>query len=238
MGNELDLSLYPRLTIVELRRYAMKPGRRDDLITLFAAEFIETQERCGAVPIGHFRDDDDPNAFIWFRGYANMEARLAALEAFYLHSPAWSTHRDAANSTIEDSDNVLLLRPARLHSGFALDGLRRDALVSSERAVAATIVMLGSSANESILDGFERTILPALEVCAQRVAYFVTEETPNNFPRHPVRDEERAFVAAGCCANPAALEAWSAAFDSWNANGLALSLEHLRLRPAARSLFC
>jgi len=237
MGNELDLSLQSDLTVVELRRYALKPGRRDDLIALFEREFIEAQERCGAFPIGHYRDRDNPNAFIWFRGYANMAARLAALEAFYLRSPVWAMHRDAANSTLEDSDNVLLLRPAGAHSGFALNGLRRDGPADSNRVVATTIVMLGSSANESMLDGFERTILPALEACAQRVAYFVTEETPNNFPRHPVREEERAFVATGACASHAAFEAWSGAFDDWNANGLALSLEHLQLRPAARSLF-
>jgi hypothetical protein len=237
MGNELDLSLQSNLTVVELRRYAMKPGRRDELIALFENEFVETQERCGAFPIGHFRDNDDPNVFIWFRGYANMHARLAALEAFYLRSPAWLTHRDAANSTIEDSDNVLLLRPARADSGFRLNGLRRNASRASGRIVATTIVMLGSSANESMLDGFERTILPALASCARRVAYFVTEETPNNFPRHPVREEERAFVAAGVCTSAAEFDTWTDAFDEWNANGLALSLEHLQLRPAARSLY-
>lgn len=236
MGNELDLSLHARLTTVELRRYAMKPGRRDELIALFEREFIETQKECGALPIGHFRDQDDPNAFIWFRGYANMETRLAALEAFYLRSPAWAANRDAANSTLEDSDNVLLLRPARFRSGFRLDGLRRGAS-APRRVVAATIVMLGSSANESTLGGFERRILPALETCAQRVAYFVSEETPNNFPRLPVREEERAFVAVGRCSDLAALEAWSGAFDGWNADGLALSLEHLQLGPAARSLY-
>lgn len=237
MGNELDLPLHARLTTVELRRYAMKPGRRDDLIALFEREFIETQEECGALPIGHFRDEDDPNAFVWFRGYADMNARLAALEAFYLRSPAWAAHRDAANSTLEDSDNVLLLSPARSHSGFRVDGLRRGTSAASQSIVAATIVMLGASANESMLDGFERTVLPALEACAQRVAYFVTQETPNNFPRHPVREDERAFVAVGCCQNRAAFEAWSGAFDGWNANGLALSVEHLQLRPAVRSLY-
>lgn len=237
MGNELDLSLHARLKTVELRRYAMKPGRRDDLIELFEREFIETQEECGALPIGHFRDEDDPNAFIWFRGYANMETRLAALQAFYLRSPAWAAHRDAANTTLEDSDNVLLLRPARSHSGFRLDGLRRDATAAPRRVVAATIVMLGSSANESMLGSFERALLPALEACAQRIAYFVTEETPNNFPRLPVREEDRAFVAVGRCGNLAAFEAWSSVFDGWNATGLALSLEHLQLDPAARSLY-
>ncbi len=38
----------------------MRPGRRDELIDLFEREFIETQEACGMVPIGHYRDLHDP----------------------------------------------------------------------------------------------------------------------------------------------------------------------------------
>ncbi len=114
------------LSVVELRRYALHPGGRDVLIPLFEREFIESQERCGMVPIGHYRDLDDPNSFVWFRGFADMETRRRALEAFYT-SPSWMDHRDAANATMIDSDNVLLLRPARPESGFETDGLFRRA---------------------------------------------------------------------------------------------------------------
>src|ERR1700736_2767480 len=129
--------------VVELRRYAMQPGKRDTLIALFEREFIETQERSGMVPVGHYRDLDDADAYIWFRGYARYEARRAALERFY-GSPAWLAHRDAANATLRDTDNVLLLRSARPQSGFQLGGLSRPdgtANAAGSSFVAVSIVM-------------------------------------------------------------------------------------------------
>ncbi len=68
--------------VVELRRYALHPGGRDALIRLFESAFIESQERCGVVPIGHYRDLDDPDSFVWFRGFADMETRRGALEGW------------------------------------------------------------------------------------------------------------------------------------------------------------
>ncbi len=73
--------------VVELRRYAMQPGRRDDLMTLFEREFIESQEACGMVPVGQYRDLDDAESFVWFREFADMSGRREALSAFYLESP-------------------------------------------------------------------------------------------------------------------------------------------------------
>ena len=34
----------------------MRPGRRDDLEALLEREFIESQEACGMVPLGQYRD--------------------------------------------------------------------------------------------------------------------------------------------------------------------------------------
>ena len=191
------------MNVVELRRYALKPGRRDDLIALFEREFVEPQERCGITLLGHYRDHDDPNAFVWFRGFETMEARREALEAFYVHSPAWLQHRDAANDTMLDSDNVLLLRPARPDSGFDRTSMRQP-----DRAAAVSIFMLERPADVRYIETFERTMLPQLQAVAANVRYFVTESAPNTFPRLPVREGEWAFVAAGICEDLAAVDAW------------------------------
>lgn len=61
--------------VVELRRYALHPGRRDDLITLFDREFLEGQEVTGMTVIAQFRDLGDPDTFVWLRGFPDMEAR-------------------------------------------------------------------------------------------------------------------------------------------------------------------
>jgi hypothetical protein len=104
--------------LVELRRYRLHPGTREKLITLFDQEFVESQEDEGMRVIGQFRDLDDPDCFVWLRGFADMKARQRALSAFYT-GPVWTAHRDAANGTMINSDNILLLRASAPGRGFA-----------------------------------------------------------------------------------------------------------------------
>src|SRR5258705_1797913 len=106
--------------VVELRQYTLVPGARETLIELFEREFTETQEATGMTVIGQFRDLNNPDRFVWLRGFSDMDARAAQLQTFY-SGPVWKTHRDAANATMIDSDNVLLLRPASPTSGFQLE---------------------------------------------------------------------------------------------------------------------
>ena len=103
----MDAVRYP---VVELRQYTLRPGQRDVLVELFDREFVESQEAAGMAVIGQFRDLDDPDRFVWLRGFASMPARAAALARFY-GGPAWTAHAARANATMIDSDNVLLLRP-------------------------------------------------------------------------------------------------------------------------------
>ena len=98
--------------VIELRQYELHQGRRDELIDLFDGHLLEPQEACGMRILGQFRDLDRPDFFVWLRGFADMSGRTSALGAFY-HGPVWAKHRAAANATMIDSDNVLLLRPAR-----------------------------------------------------------------------------------------------------------------------------
>jgi len=99
--------------VVELRQYLLKPGRTDDLIEVFDRELVETQEACGMVVIGQFRDLDRPDWFVWLRGFADMESRRQALTDFY-DGPVWKEHGPAAVDTMIDSDDVLLLEPSVL----------------------------------------------------------------------------------------------------------------------------
>jgi NIPSNAP protein len=101
------------IRVVELRQYLLKPGRTDDLIEVFDRELVETQEACGMRVIGQFRDLDRPDWFVWLRGFADMESRRQALTEFY-DGPVWKEHGPAANDTMVDSDDVLLLEPVTL----------------------------------------------------------------------------------------------------------------------------
>ncbi|MCE7009714.1 NIPSNAP family protein [Kibdelosporangium philippinense] len=97
--------------IVELRQYTLKPGARDTLVDIFEKHFIHTQQAVGITLIGLFYDLDNPDKFVWLRGFEDMEQRRNALIAFYEQGEAWRTHGRAANATMIDSDDVLLLEP-------------------------------------------------------------------------------------------------------------------------------
>ncbi|MBU6299504.1 MAG: NIPSNAP family protein [Alphaproteobacteria bacterium] len=187
----------PCCSVVELRQYTVHPGTRDTLIELFDREFVESQEAVGCQVIGQFRDLDDPDRFVWLRGFADMAARRQALGAFY-GGPVWKAHRETANATMIDSDNVLLLRPARITSGFNLTGVARPPLGATtipEGILEATICSLADPADESFAAVFERDVVPALQaVGAPVLAYFVTEAAVNDFPALPVREGENVFV--------------------------------------------
>src|SRR5260221_4525993 len=104
--------------IVELRQYTLHAGQLDRLIDLFEHEFIESQEALGISVIGQFRDRDDPNRFVWLRGFPSMAARGEALGAFY-GGAGWDAHRAAGDATMRDSPHGLLLHPPPPGAGFA-----------------------------------------------------------------------------------------------------------------------
>jgi hypothetical protein len=182
--------------IVELRQYTLHAGKRDTLIDIFDREFVETQEAVGIQVIGQFHNLDDADQFVWLRGFNDMEARAESLNAFY-SGPVWKAHRDAANATMIDSDNVLLLRLAHPSSGFSLNG-NRSALGSHAKQdgfIAGTIYYLDAPADLKFINYFEDTIKPTLtDAGASILAYFVSEDSPNTFPRLPVREGENVFV--------------------------------------------
>jgi quinol monooxygenase YgiN len=184
-------------TVVELRRYTLHAGACETLIELFDRELVETQEAAGIRVIGQFRDLDDPDAFVWLRGFKDMPARATALQAFY-GGPVWREHRDAANATMIDSDDVLLLRPAKPKSALALDRLRRpprSARTAPPGMIAATICSLSRAQATTFPKFFERELEPSLRRAgADIVAAYSTEHSPNNFPALPIREGEEVFV--------------------------------------------
>src|SRR3546814_20397707 len=97
--------------LVELRQYTRFGCQRYTLVDLFERAFVETQEAAGIQVFGRYIDLDDPDRFVWMRGFSDLETRGRALSDFY-GGPAWAAHREAANATMIESDNVLLLPPS------------------------------------------------------------------------------------------------------------------------------
>jgi hypothetical protein len=178
--------------VVELRQYTLHAQRRDALIDLFEREFVETQEAQGMSVMGQFRDLDDPDRFVWLRGFADMASRARGLQGFY-GGPVWAAHRDAANATMIDSDDVLLLRPAWHGAGLAHDPARRAGRAGG--MVDITVFSLNDAASPALLDVCRERMTAALQrEGALAQGWYVTEGSPNNFPRLPVREGEHVLV--------------------------------------------
>jgi hypothetical protein len=234
--------------IVELRHYTLHPGKRDVLIDLFDREFIETQEAVGIKVIGQFRNVDGPDRFVWLRGFGDMTSRAKALQDFY-GGPVWKAHREAANPTMIDSDNVLLLRPALPTSGFSLENMKRPPVGTDKvptSLVVTTIYYFEAPVTADFIDFFERTLKPAATSSGASIsAYFVTENSENTFPALPVREGENVFAWFSTFQDSVAYENYVAALsrsERWRgevSKGLARYLkrapEVLKLSPTARS---
>lgn len=177
-----------RPAVIELRQYTLRPGRRDELIELFDREFVETQEETGMVVLGQFRDLDDPDRFVWLRGFRDMAVRHRALTAFY-DGPVWAEHGPQANDTMIDSDDVLLLRPLSAENGLTVSPAERPqaGAPAPTRFVCATVWFFPPESPDGVAlirDG----LLPVLqETGPAPLAVLTTETAHNTFTRLPVR---------------------------------------------------
>jgi hypothetical protein len=213
------------------------------LIELFERRFIEPQNAVGAHVIGTFRDLDDPDRFVWIRGFKDMSDRQAALEAFY-KDPIWLANRAAAAGTMVDTDNVLLLRPAAAGQGITPPAVRR---ADARSVIVATIYYLGGVDSLAFSHFFDRTILPQLAAGGVfPIARLQTEESPNNYPRLPIRERERVFVWLGRWRSESAADSfasrpplpsgWRDAAPEALLPAFMRKPERLRLSPTRRSL--
>lgn len=230
--------------VVELRQYTLHPQQRDVLIDLFDREFIETQEAQGMRVVGQFRDLNQPDLFVWLRGFADMNTRRQALEAFY-GGPVWAAHRNAANATMVDSDNVLLLRPAWPGAASALPQHPRETSGASGAApgvMDATVFYLHEPATQALLDFCRHRMAPTLQRGgARHLAWYSTEASPNTFAHLPVREGEHVLLGLALFGDAAALQsfadsgAWARDVAPGLAPWLARAPETHRLQPTARS---
>ncbi|MGW6279654.1 NIPSNAP family protein [Kribbella sp. NPDC055071] len=173
--------------VVDLRQYTLHPGQRDTLIDVFDEHFVEGQESAGMHIVGQFRDLDDPDRFVWIRGFPDLEARAEALNAFY-YGPVWREHAATANATMIDSDNALLLKPLWLGAGYPSREAPRTP--PAPASVIAGAVYHRGSVHDGFVEFFADHVVPALRDCGvELVAAFDTLVAENNFPALPLRDE-------------------------------------------------
>ena len=168
---------------------------------------------------------------MWIRGFPGMEQRRVALAAFY-GGPVWKTHSRAANATMVDVDDVLLLRPLPKTAGF--DPLPERPAPGTRvpgSLVVATVCSLHRPADPVVV---RDELIPALaEAGAPPLAAFVEEPSENTFPALPVRTGEHVLVLIQRAPTPSSV-----------AGDLARELlpdlvadpVHVRLEPTPRSM--
>ena len=224
--------------VLEFRRYTLLPGARDVLIDLFERHLIAPQEELGAQIIGHFRDLDHPDRFVWLRAFRDLPSRRRALEAFY-SSEVWGAHRDAANATLVDHEDVFLLRPPAgtdLRHGLTHvrppDGERRGVFTSAVWQLAAP---LSADAVTSFGCRLERLVQDSRGTWD---TLLLTEPTPNNYPRLRIREGEDVIVAFARFDDVQPARVFAAVLHHWQ-EGRALTggraPETLQLAPCAHS---
>ena len=232
--------------LVELRRYTLHPGRRDELVDLFEREFLESQEAVGMQVLLHAREPAAPDRFVWFRGFRDLPSRASALAAFY-DGPVWRAHREAANATMIDSDDVHLLREAWPGAGFASPPARPPLGAAPARAIVdVSVHRFAAPVDAALLAFFADEVVPLARECGARIlASYVTDPGPNEFPRLPVREGEHVFVQAAAFDDDDAHARARVAFERsprWREVMVELArhtnapTERHRLAPAARSL--
>jgi quinol monooxygenase YgiN len=240
--------------VLDLRQYTLHPGQRDRLIEIFDESFVEGQEAQGMHIAGQFRDLDDPDRFVWLRGFTDLPARAEALQNFY-YGPVWRARSAEANATMLDSDNALLLKPIDLGPGYpTLDAPRPPigATESPDSVIAGAIYHranrgAGAVDHDGFVEFFTDQVVPVLtDTGAVLTASFETLAAENNFPALPLRDDTvLAWFAtfpddAAYKAHLTRLEA----SPTWQNKVLpelicrsAAPPQRLRLRPTARSQF-
>jgi hypothetical protein len=234
--------------VVDLRQYTLHPGLRDDLIRVFDEAFVEGQEEHGLHIVGQFRDLDDPDRFVWLRGFTDLPARAAALNGFY-YGPVWKERGAEANETMKDSDNALLLRPIELRDGYPPPGAGRPPIGATEipPSVIAGAVYHRRSIDDGFAEYFAEQIAPVLTgTGASLTATFETLVAENNFPALPLRDEIVLTWFASFPSDTAYAEhrrqldasaTWQDKVLPEIARRSIAPPQQLRLRPTARSQF-
>jgi hypothetical protein len=220
--------------VVELRQYTLRPGQRDILIELFDQELVESQELAGMHVIGQFRDLDRPDRFVWLRGFADMDVRKAALASFY-GGPVWKSHSQAANATMIDVDDVLLLRPISPTSGFRpLPPRPAQGSRVPTSVLVATVCSLDRPADLALVEG---ALLPALAgTGSPALAMFTEEPSENTFPALPVRTGEHVvvWIQRGLATDDLQMRVWRD-LASDHLSHLVTTPLQLRLEPTSRS---
>ena len=196
--------------VIELRRYTIKEGEREDFARYFDAYSPEAFQQMGAIMFGQFLERGNASTFTWLRGFRDTDARASVNAAFY-YGPVWKEHKATMNDRLIDHTNVLLLRP--LAPGTGLPVLPAvDAVNEADTARGVVVAQIfaikpGASNVETFAAAAAETFAGYRTARARPLAVLTTLDVPNNFPQLPFRTDGPYLVWLGAVENNAILDA-------------------------------
>jgi NIPSNAP len=108
--------------IVEVRAYRIKPGRREDFIRFFETRAVPALHSHGMKILGPFLDLENPNKFVFLRGFPSLEERERMKNDFY-EGELWKNELESIAMPLIDSYDVILCETSK---GFVSDSLRNS----------------------------------------------------------------------------------------------------------------
>ncbi|MBW3567830.1 MAG: NIPSNAP family protein [Proteobacteria bacterium] len=200
--------------VIELRRYIIRDGERENFARYFETWFPEAFQQLGAVAFGEGLERDNDTWFTWLRGFRDMPARAETNTAFY-YGPLWKEHRNVLNGLMIDSDNVLLLRPLSPERGIPV--LPAVDVVQERDGAQGIVVMQVFAVAQDSVDAFaeraENVFAEYREAGIREAGVLVTLDEPNNFPQLPVRTDGPYLVWLGIVKDEAMLKTFEATVE-------------------------
>ncbi|MGO4379639.1 hypothetical protein [Pseudoduganella sp. RAF53_2] len=194
--------------VIEFRRYTIVPGQRTAFARYFETLFPEAFQQLRAMALGQFAERDNPDGFIWLRGFRSYEDRAIVNSAFY-YGEVWKEHKSTLNGLMTDSDNVLLLRP--LHPERGVPVLPAVDPVKESGAAQGVAVAIICTPKPGAMDKFTQLADPSFrryrEAGVRECGVLGTLDVANNFPQLPVRTDGPHLVWLGVAESDAALAA-------------------------------
>ena len=179
-----------RLEIFELRNYQLKPGHGDQFRNFFDKNFLNQQIEVGVYVFGHFYQKDQPDRFVWFRGFENMKARGKASYSFY-GGEAWKNHGAVAVDMMIPKGNLkYLLKPLPDLKNELTNFENRDQLSEAEVVVVHILQAKGltSDAIAKFIEG------KFIDDHKGLLGAFIGDESENSFPIFPIVQDKNIAV--------------------------------------------
>jgi len=96
--------------LVEIRRYEIEPGRRDEFVAFFDEQVVPEMRKIGMQILGQFVSIENDTVFYYLRAFENEEQRKAQTTAFY-ESPVWLDQLKDRALGMETGWNVEVVTP-------------------------------------------------------------------------------------------------------------------------------